>query len=170
MSVISCSTLYIFIWLKIIKYCKHVVNCFVIQISTGRTHSAAWTSPSLPRRSQGVSIPLRFGLPAHIPPQYGHLQGVSIVAIQARLKLLYRFSDTLYACWRLLPLCPQVWTELRLTSFDVDFIVKKDLVCIVSSLFYITFYTKLSNVIVSAGLRPFRAPGHSHFGAPPHTL
>ncbi|XP_021933596.1 probable E3 ubiquitin-protein ligase HERC1 isoform X3 [Zootermopsis nevadensis] len=82
------------------------------QISTGRTHSAAWTSPSLPRQSQGVSIPLRFGLPAHIPPQYGHLQGMSIVTIQARLKLLYRFSDTLYACWRLLPLCPQQYEWL----------------------------------------------------------
>ncbi|XP_068081364.1 probable E3 ubiquitin-protein ligase HERC1 [Anabrus simplex] len=77
------------------------------QISTGRTHSAAWTSPSLPRRSPGVSIPLRFGLPTHIPPQYGHLQGIPIRVIQARLKLLYCFSDTLYACWRLLPLCPQ---------------------------------------------------------------
>ncbi|XP_069694063.1 probable E3 ubiquitin-protein ligase HERC1 isoform X1 [Periplaneta americana] len=82
------------------------------QISTGRTHSAAWTSPPLPRRSPGVSIPLRFGLPTHIPPQYGHLQGMSIVAIQARLKLLYRFSDTLYACWRLLPLCPQQYEWL----------------------------------------------------------
>lgn len=89
------------------------------QISTGRTHSAAWTSPPLPRRSPGVSIPLRFGLPAHIPPQYGHLQGISIVAIQARLKLLYRFSDILYACWRLLPLCPQQyeWLTLPLRTF-----------------------------------------------------
>ncbi|KAK7862054.1 hypothetical protein R5R35_011478 [Gryllus longicercus] len=77
------------------------------QISTGRTHSAAWTSPPLPRRCPGVSIPLRFGLPTRIPPQYGHLQGLPITAIQARLKLLHRFSDTLYACWRLLPLCPQ---------------------------------------------------------------
>jgi hypothetical protein len=96
-----------------------ITKCFINQISTGRTHSAAWTSPPLPRRSPGVSIPLRFGLPTHIPPQYGHLQGISMVAIQARLKLLYRFSDILYACWRLLPLCPQVRPISKLTSFDL---------------------------------------------------
>ncbi|KAJ9596135.1 hypothetical protein L9F63_027241, partial [Diploptera punctata] len=84
----------------------------VKQISTGRTHSAAWTSPPMPRRSPGVSIPLCFGLPTHIPPQYGHLQGMTITAIQARLKLLYRFSDTLYACWRLLPLSSQQYEWL----------------------------------------------------------
>lgn len=106
--------------IKITECSKHLVNCFINQISTGRTHSAAWTSPPLPRRSPGVSIPLRFGLPAHIPPQYGHLQGTSIVAIQARLRLLYRFSDILYACWRLLPLCPQVRPMLTLTSFDLN--------------------------------------------------
>jgi hypothetical protein len=106
--------------MKFMKCSKHSVNCFIIQISTGRTHSAAWTSPPSPRRSPGVSVPLRFGLPAHIPPQYGHLQGISIVAIQARLKLLYRFSDILYACWRLLPLCPQVKPMSKLTSFHLE--------------------------------------------------
>ncbi|XP_071450243.1 probable E3 ubiquitin-protein ligase HERC1 [Hetaerina americana] len=77
------------------------------QITTGRTHSAAWTTPPMPRRCPGSSVPLRFGLPATIPPQYNHLLGLSIVAIQARLKLLCRFSDLLYSCWRLMPLCPQ---------------------------------------------------------------
>ncbi|XP_046401290.1 probable E3 ubiquitin-protein ligase HERC1 isoform X2 [Ischnura elegans] len=77
------------------------------QITTGRTHSAAWTTPPMPRRCPGSSVPLRFGLPSTIPPQYNHLHGLSIVAIQARLQLLCRFSDLLYACWRLMPLSPQ---------------------------------------------------------------
>nr|CAD7438539.1 unnamed protein product [Timema bartmani] len=77
------------------------------QIATGRTHSTAWTSPPVPKRLSGVSSTMRVGLPLHIPSQYGHLQGLNILAIQARLKLLYKFSDTLYLSWRLLPLSPQ---------------------------------------------------------------
>nr|CAD7264868.1 unnamed protein product [Timema shepardi] len=77
------------------------------QIATGRTHSAAWTSPPVPKRLPGVSSTMRVGLPLHIPSQYGHLQGLNILDIQARLKLLYKFSDTLYLSWRLLPLSPQ---------------------------------------------------------------
>nr|CAD7425857.1 unnamed protein product [Timema monikensis] len=77
------------------------------QIATGRTHSTAWTSPPVPKRLPGVSSTMRVGLPLHIPSQYGHLQGFNILAIQARLKLLYKFSDTLYLSWRLLPLSPQ---------------------------------------------------------------
>ncbi|XP_063233987.1 probable E3 ubiquitin-protein ligase HERC1 isoform X2 [Bacillus rossius redtenbacheri] len=78
------------------------------QISTGRTHSAAWTSPPAPRRVPGAPVPLRVGLPSYVPLKYGHLQGLGINAIQSRLKLLHHFSDILYACWRLLPLSPQV--------------------------------------------------------------
>ncbi|XP_049838129.1 LOW QUALITY PROTEIN: probable E3 ubiquitin-protein ligase HERC1 [Schistocerca gregaria] len=88
------------------------------QISTGRAHSAAWTSPPVPRRTPGTTIPLQFGLPALVPAQYGHLQGISIKALQSRLKLLYRFSDMLYSCWRLLPLCPQ-HCEWLTPSFQV---------------------------------------------------
>lgn len=50
---------------------------------------------------------MSFGLPTEIPPQYDHLQGVSLKKIQARLKFLYNFSDKLYSCWTLVPLCAQ---------------------------------------------------------------
>ncbi|CAG2059647.1 unnamed protein product, partial [Timema podura] len=87
--------------------CQTVESKLPIEIATGRTHSTAWTSPPVPKRLSGVSSTMRVGLPLHIPSQYGHLQGLNILAIQARLKLLYKFSDTLYLSWRLLPLSPQ---------------------------------------------------------------
>ncbi|XP_060527187.1 probable E3 ubiquitin-protein ligase HERC1 [Cylas formicarius] len=83
----------------------------VRQISTGRTHSAAWTAAPLPRRVPGVTQSLTFGLPAEIPSQYNHLQNLSIKAIQARLKFLYDFSDKLYSCWSLVPLGVAQQTE-----------------------------------------------------------
>ncbi|XP_018567016.1 probable E3 ubiquitin-protein ligase HERC1 [Anoplophora glabripennis] len=76
----------------------------VKQISTGRTHSAAWTASPLPLRIPGVTCSLSFGLPQEIPPQFDHLQGLSVPSIQSRLKLLYNFSDKLYSCWTLMPL------------------------------------------------------------------
>lgn len=84
------------------------------QISTGRTHSAAWTVPPVPRRIPGVARGAQFGLPQFIPSQYGHLQNIPIPAIQARLSLLHHFSDTLYQSWRFLPLCAQesVWAQI----------------------------------------------------------
>lgn len=78
------------------------------QISTGRTHSAAWTAPPLPQRTPGFTSSLTLGLPAEIPPQYGHLQGLAIETIQARFKFLYSFSDKLYGCWTLMPLSSQL--------------------------------------------------------------
>ncbi|KAE8748468.1 hypothetical protein FOCC_FOCC004763 [Frankliniella occidentalis] len=78
------------------------------QISTGRTHSAAWTSPPLSRRTPGLASPLALGTPSVIPSHYGHLESFPIAAIRARLRVLHRFSDTLYACWRMLPLCSKV--------------------------------------------------------------
>ncbi|KAG5885881.1 hypothetical protein JTB14_019144 [Gonioctena quinquepunctata] len=79
------------------------------QISTGRTHSAAWTAASLPPRVPGApgSSSMTFALPSKIPPQFDHLQGVSIISIRARLKFLYNFSDKLYSCWMLMPLSTQ---------------------------------------------------------------
>ncbi|KAJ8960520.1 hypothetical protein NQ318_013805 [Aromia moschata] len=79
----------------------------VRQISTGRTHSAAWTASPLPARVPGVTRSLTFGLPAEIPPQYDRLQGLSIKSVQARLKFLYNFSDKLYSCWTFMPLSAQ---------------------------------------------------------------
>ncbi|XP_030752542.1 probable E3 ubiquitin-protein ligase HERC1 [Sitophilus oryzae] len=77
------------------------------QISTGRTHSAAWTANPLPKRTPGVSQSLTFGLPKEIPPQFDHLQGLPTKSIQARLKFLYNFSDKLYSCWTFMPLSSQ---------------------------------------------------------------
>ncbi|XP_018324237.1 probable E3 ubiquitin-protein ligase HERC1 isoform X2 [Agrilus planipennis] len=74
------------------------------QISTGRTHSAAWTAAPHPQDLPGTSRSLSFGLPTEIPVQYTHLQGLSIKAIQIRLKFLYNFSDKLYSCWTLIPM------------------------------------------------------------------
>lgn len=84
-----------------------LTNKGIKQISTGRTHSAAWTAPPLPQRTPGLSCALTLGLPSEIPSQYGHLQGLAIEAIQARFKFLYNFSDKLYSCWTLMPLCTQ---------------------------------------------------------------
>lgn len=74
------------------------------QISTGRTHSAAWNAVHLPQRVPGVASTLSFGIPNKIPLQFDHLQGLNINLIQARLKFLYHFSDNLYSCWTLMPL------------------------------------------------------------------
>ncbi|XP_050515460.1 probable E3 ubiquitin-protein ligase HERC1 isoform X1 [Diabrotica virgifera virgifera] len=82
-------------------------NKGIKQISTGRTHSAAWTSVPPPVNSPRYTNSLSFGLPSEIPPQYDHLQGLSIKSIQSRLKFLYNFSDKLYSCWTLMPLSAQ---------------------------------------------------------------
>lgn len=79
-------------------------NKGIKQISTGRTHSAAWTALPLPLRMPGVTRSLTFGLPQEIPPQYDHLQGLSVPSIQSRLMFLYDFSDKLYSCWTLMPM------------------------------------------------------------------
>lgn len=77
----------------------------IIQISAGKTHSAAWTAPPLNTKRNCQGIVHNFGLPKTIPNEYGHLQGKSITTIQARLKLLNYFSDVLHNVWRFLPLC-----------------------------------------------------------------
>ncbi|CAG9853588.1 unnamed protein product [Phyllotreta striolata] len=82
-------------------------NKGIMQISTGRTHSAAWTSAPLPSKNLRYMNCLNFGLPTEIPPQYNCLQGISIKSIQSRLKFLYNFSDKLYSCWTLMPLSDQ---------------------------------------------------------------
>ncbi|KAL3277276.1 hypothetical protein HHI36_012626 [Cryptolaemus montrouzieri] len=82
-------------------------NKGIKQISTGRTHSAAWTAAALPQRVPGVTRPLTFGMPTEIPSQYDHLLGLPIQSIQARLIFLYSFSDKLYSCWTFMPLSAQ---------------------------------------------------------------
>lgn len=82
-------------------------NKGIKQISTGRTHSAAWTALPLPNRKPGITKNLSFGLPSEIPPQYDLLQGLPIKSIQDRLRFLYNFADKVYSSWTLIPLATQ---------------------------------------------------------------
>ncbi|XP_017786874.1 PREDICTED: probable E3 ubiquitin-protein ligase HERC1 isoform X2 [Nicrophorus vespilloides] len=82
-------------------------NKGIRQISTGRSHSAAWTATPLQQRKPGALGSLTFGVPDEVPSQFEHLRGISMAAIQSRLKFLNNFSDKLYACWTLMPLCAE---------------------------------------------------------------
>nr|CAH7744976.1 unnamed protein product [Callosobruchus chinensis] len=82
------------------------------QISTGRTHSAAWTAAPLKRRHPvydvaGSTHKLPFATPKEVPPQFDLLQGLPIKRVRSRLKFLCSVSDQLYSCWTLMPLCEQ---------------------------------------------------------------
>ncbi len=77
-----------------------------VQVSAGRTHSAAWTARPPAQRTPGVPSTLQLGTPQQVPAQYTALQDCGIEAIQARLKLLSHFSDIIYSSWRLLNLTP----------------------------------------------------------------
>lgn len=83
--------------------CCLILSCF-FQISAGRTHSAAWTTPCPPQRIPGVPVPLQLGTPDKIPASCSTLRECPIEDIQGRLKLLHHFSDLIYSSWRLLPL------------------------------------------------------------------
>ncbi|XP_066501303.1 probable E3 ubiquitin-protein ligase HERC1 isoform X2 [Hoplias malabaricus] len=76
------------------------------QISAGRCHSAAWTTPSLVSRTSG-SAGLQLGLPQSIPPQYNALKDCNPEELATRLRVLYHFSDLMYKSWRLLNLDPR---------------------------------------------------------------
>ncbi|XP_030623810.1 probable E3 ubiquitin-protein ligase HERC1 [Chanos chanos] len=75
------------------------------QISAGRCHSAAWTTPSPSNRTSG-SAGVQLGLPQSIPPQYNTLKDCSPDILSTRLRVLYHFSDLMYKSWRLLNLDP----------------------------------------------------------------
>ncbi|XP_034166972.2 probable E3 ubiquitin-protein ligase HERC1 isoform X4 [Pangasianodon hypophthalmus] len=73
------------------------------QISAGRCHSAAWTTPPSSSRGSG-SAGLQLGLPQSVPPQYNTLKDCTPKELSARLRVLYHFSDLMYKSWRLLNL------------------------------------------------------------------
>nr|XP_015195044.1 PREDICTED: probable E3 ubiquitin-protein ligase HERC1 isoform X5 [Lepisosteus oculatus] len=77
------------------------------QISAGRCHSAAWITPSTAPRAPGSALPLQLGLPQSVPPQYSALNGCSPEVLNARLRVLFHFSDFMYKSWRLLNLNPR---------------------------------------------------------------
>ncbi|KAJ7986812.1 hypothetical protein DPEC_G00332260 [Dallia pectoralis] len=76
------------------------------QISAGRCHSSAWTTPS-PAAKAGSSVGLQLGLPQSVPPQYNALKDCSPDILNSRLRVLYHFSDLMYKSWRLLNLDPR---------------------------------------------------------------
>ncbi|PVD19395.1 hypothetical protein C0Q70_19883 [Pomacea canaliculata] len=78
----------------------------VRQISAGRTHSAAWTSPPPPQRIPGSPLPLQLGTPMSVPPQFAALQVCPLDLLKSRLAVLHHFSDLIYSSWRLLNLLP----------------------------------------------------------------
>ncbi|KAL7377169.1 hypothetical protein ABVT39_023074 [Epinephelus coioides] len=74
------------------------------QISAGRCHSSAWTTPSTSMKNSGGSGSFQLGLPQSIPPQYNTLKDCSPDVLSMRLRVLYHFSDLMYKSWRLLNL------------------------------------------------------------------
>ncbi|KAM9735319.1 putative E3 ubiquitin-protein ligase HERC1 isoform 7-T8 [Menidia menidia] len=74
------------------------------QISAGRCHSAAWTTPSTSLKTSGGSGQFQLGLPQSVPPQYNTLKDCSPDVLGMRLRVLYHFSDLMYRSWRLLDL------------------------------------------------------------------
>ncbi|KAJ8402341.1 hypothetical protein AAFF_G00368300 [Aldrovandia affinis] len=79
----------------------------ILQISAGRCHSAAWTTPPPTARAPGASPGLQLGLPQSVPPQYNALKDCSPAVLNTRLRVLYHFSDLMYKSWRLLNLNPR---------------------------------------------------------------
>lgn len=76
------------------------------QISAGRCHTSAWTTPALSTRASGCSG-IQLGLPQSVPPQYNALKDCSSEVLNIRLRVLYHFSDLMYKSWRLLNLDPR---------------------------------------------------------------
>uniref|UniRef100_A0A8C9YMF6 HECT-type E3 ubiquitin transferase n=1 Tax=Sander lucioperca TaxID=283035 RepID=A0A8C9YMF6_SANLU len=74
------------------------------QISAGRCHSSAWTTPSTSMKNSGGSGSFQLGLPQSVPPQYNTLKDCSPDVLSMRLRVLYHFSDLMYKSWRLLNL------------------------------------------------------------------
>uniref|UniRef100_A0A7N8XV71 HECT-type E3 ubiquitin transferase n=1 Tax=Mastacembelus armatus TaxID=205130 RepID=A0A7N8XV71_9TELE len=74
------------------------------QISAGRCHSSAWTTPSTSVKNSGGSGNFQLGLPQLVPPQYNTLKDCSPDDLSMRLRVLYQFSDLMYKSWRLLNL------------------------------------------------------------------
>ncbi|XP_076014530.1 putative E3 ubiquitin-protein ligase HERC1 isoform X2 [Genypterus blacodes] len=74
------------------------------QISAGRCHSSAWTTPSTSTKVSGGSGSSQLGLPESVPPQYNTLKDSSPCVLNMRLRVLNHFSDLMYKSWRLLNL------------------------------------------------------------------
>ncbi|XP_061657060.1 probable E3 ubiquitin-protein ligase HERC1 isoform X5 [Syngnathoides biaculeatus] len=74
------------------------------QISAGRCHSSAWTTPSTAIKTSGGYGNFQLGLPQCVPPQYNTLKDCSPHLLSMRLRVLHHFSDLMFKSWRLLNL------------------------------------------------------------------
>ncbi|XP_048876533.1 probable E3 ubiquitin-protein ligase HERC1 isoform X3 [Brienomyrus brachyistius] len=97
------------------------------QISAGRCHSAAWTTPSPTSKTPGALLTVQLGLPKSIPPQYNALKDCSPDVLGARLRVLYHFSDLMYKSWRLLNLNPRSQVPASRYSLGTSSIVQGQL-------------------------------------------
>ncbi|XP_052393189.1 probable E3 ubiquitin-protein ligase HERC1 isoform X2 [Carassius gibelio] len=96
------------------------------QISAGRCHTSAWTTPALSTRASGCSG-IQLGLPQSVPPQYNALKDFSPEVLNTRLRVLYHFSDLMYKSWRLLNLDPRSQVNASRYSSGTSAIVQGQL-------------------------------------------
>ncbi|XP_018024010.1 probable E3 ubiquitin-protein ligase HERC1 isoform X2 [Hyalella azteca] len=73
----------------------------VRQISAGRSHSSAWTTPP---QARGKSSGLNIEAPGSVPSQYPSLSGFSPSQLSSRLALLQHYNDLVSSSWRFLGL------------------------------------------------------------------
>ncbi|XP_055489136.1 LOW QUALITY PROTEIN: probable E3 ubiquitin-protein ligase HERC1 [Leucoraja erinacea] len=94
------------------------------QISAGRCHSAAWTTPPPTTRAPGTTLPVQLGIPPMIPPQYGVLKDCSPETLTNRLRVLFHFSDLMHKSWRLLNLNSNNQTNASLYNIGASAIAQ----------------------------------------------
>ncbi|XP_061589686.1 probable E3 ubiquitin-protein ligase HERC1 isoform X2 [Cololabis saira] len=99
----------------------------VKQISAGRCHSSAWTTPCTLRKNAGGSGPFQLGIPQSVPPQYNTLKDFSPDVLSMRLRVLYHFSDLMYKSWRLLNLDTKNPTSTSRYSLGTTAIIRGEL-------------------------------------------
>ncbi|XP_057674688.1 probable E3 ubiquitin-protein ligase HERC1 isoform X1 [Corythoichthys intestinalis] len=97
------------------------------QISAGRCHSSAWTTPSPSVKTSGGSGSYQLGLPQSVPPQYNTLKGCSPHLLSMRLRVLHHFSDLMYKSWRLLNLDTKNMVSTSRYSLGTTAIVRGEL-------------------------------------------
>ncbi|XP_042364651.1 probable E3 ubiquitin-protein ligase HERC1 isoform X4 [Plectropomus leopardus] len=97
------------------------------QISAGRCHSSAWTTPSTSMKHSGGSGSSQLGLPQSVPPQYNTLKDCSPDVLSMRLRVLYHFSDLMYKSWRLLNLDAKNQVSTSRYSSGTTAIIRGDL-------------------------------------------
>ena len=92
----------------------------VKQISAGRSHSAAWTTPPL-QKSKNCSA--NIGAPSSVPPQYPTLATFTPNKLSERLLLLQQYNELVSVSWKFVDLVvsrdPEGGSQLE-KSFDTS--------------------------------------------------